>query len=207
MADPGGGRIGRGPPFFRTILIFSGIFFFFFFFACHPGGRSGRRTVPLPNNVNVGPKNSGGKMCRSPPPPHWATFSGLAGNLDSQPPLFTNPGSATGNKTFSTHISSRILLIDIMSEFLSERVRYSDFSPLQILGKSLSLLKENETLIFSVIVLIKSWTMIILVQKSCLHNDCKRNQSRTKILYYAVVCFNRRPPFSHNLPRHRRIAT
>ena len=74
----GGGRIGRGPPFFRTILIFSGFFFFFFFFACHPGGRSGRRTVPLPNNVNVGPKNSGGKMCRSPPP-HWATFSGLAG--------------------------------------------------------------------------------------------------------------------------------
>ena len=46
--------------------------------------------------------------------------------------------------------------------------------------------------------------MIILVQKSCLHNDCKRNQSRTKIPYYAVVCFNRRPPFSHNLPRHRR---
>ena len=45
--------------------------------------------------------------------------------------------------------------------------------------------------------------MIILVQKSCLHNDCKRNQSRTKIPYYAVVCFNRRPPFSHNLPRHR----
>ena len=76
VADPGGGRIGRGPPFFRTILIFSGLyyyyfffFFFFFFFACHPGGRSGRRTVPLPNNVNVGPKNSGGKMCRSPPPP------------------------------------------------------------------------------------------------------------------------------------------
>ena len=26
--------------------------------------------------------------------------------------------------------------------------------------------------------------MIILVQKSCLHNDCKRNQSRTKIPYY-----------------------
>ena len=25
--------------------------------------------------------------------------------------------------------------------------------------------------------------MIILVQKSCLHNDCKRNQSRTKIPY------------------------
>ena len=49
-------------------------------------------------------------------------------------------------------------------------------------------LKENETLIFSVIVLIKSLTMIILVQKSCLHNDCKRNQSRTKIPYYAVVC-------------------
>ena len=58
----GGGRIGRGPPFFRTILIFSGVFFFFFF-ACHPGGRSGRRTVPLPNNVNVGPKNSGEKWC------------------------------------------------------------------------------------------------------------------------------------------------
>ena len=49
--------------------------------------------------------------------------------------------------------------------------------------------------------------MIILGQKSCLHNDCKRNQSRTKIPYYAVVCFNRRPPFSHNLPRHRRVAT
>ena len=26
---------------------------FFSFFACHPGGRSGRRTVPLPNNVNA----------------------------------------------------------------------------------------------------------------------------------------------------------
>ena len=47
--------------------------------------------------------------------------------------------------------------------------------------------------------------MIILVQKSCLHNDRKRNQSRTKIPYYVVVCFNRRPPFSHNLPRHRRV--
>ena len=42
--------------------------------------------------------------------------------------------------------------------------------------------------------------MIILVQKSCLHNDCKRNQSRTKIPYYAVVCFNRRPPFSSQSP-------
>ena len=39
---------------------------------------------------------------------------------------------------------------------------------------------------FSVIVLIKSQTMIILVQKSCLHNDCKRNQSRTKIPY--TIC-------------------
>ena len=68
-------------------------------------------------------------------------------------------------------------------------------------------LKENETLIFNVIVFIKSSTMIILVQKSCLHNDHKRNQSRTKIPYYVVVCFNRRPPFSHNLPRYRRAAT
>ena len=29
--------------------------------------------------------------------------------------------------------------------------------------------------------------MIILVQKSCLHNDCKWNQSRTKIPYYAAI--------------------
>ena len=89
----GGGPNRPRPPLLSDDFNFFGLFFFF---ACHPGGRSGRRTVPLPNNVNVGPKNSGGKMCRSPPPPpHWATFSGLAGNLDSRPPLFTNPGSAT----------------------------------------------------------------------------------------------------------------
>ena len=44
----GGGSGGSNPPF--EIGFF--FFFFFFFFACHPGGRSGRRTVPLPNNVN-----------------------------------------------------------------------------------------------------------------------------------------------------------
>ena len=68
VSDPGGGggggrRIGRGPPFF-------GRFFFFrpfssFFFACHPGGRSGRRTVPLPNNIYDANENQGEKMCRS----------------------------------------------------------------------------------------------------------------------------------------------
>ena len=40
--------------------------------------------------------------------------------------------------------------------------------------------------------------MIILVQKSCLHNDCKRNQSRTKIPYYAVVCFKEAAIFSQS---------
>ena len=96
VADPGGGGPNRPRP---PLLSDDFNLFVFFFFACHPGGRCGRRTVPLPNNVNVGPKNSGGKMCRSPPPPppppHWATFSGLAGNLDSRPPLFTNRGSST----------------------------------------------------------------------------------------------------------------
>ena len=38
-------------------------FFFFFFFAFHPGGRSGRQTVPLPHNVNYTPKIQGGKKC------------------------------------------------------------------------------------------------------------------------------------------------
>ena len=30
--------------------------------------------------------------------------------------------------------------------------------------------------------------MIILVQKSCLHNDCKRNQSRTKTRIPNILC-------------------
>ena len=59
----GGARIGRGPPFFGR-----------FFVACHPGGRSGRRMVPLPDNVNDGKKNLRKTKCVGvpppPPPPH-----------------------------------------------------------------------------------------------------------------------------------------
>ena len=62
-------------------------FFFFFFFAYHPGGRSGRRTVPLPNNVND-VKNCKEKknVSESPPPP-------------PPPPLsdFFRPGAASRN--------------------------------------------------------------------------------------------------------------
>ena len=44
---------------------------FFFFFACHPGGRSGRRTVPLPNNVNDVKICKKRKKCVGvPPTPH-----------------------------------------------------------------------------------------------------------------------------------------
>ena len=56
------------------------------FLLFHPGGRSGSRTVPLPQ-----------KKCVEAPP-RWATFSDLARvsqHLDSRPSLFTNPGSAT----------------------------------------------------------------------------------------------------------------
>ena len=54
-----GGRIGRGPPFFRPC----------FFFCFHPRGRSGRRTVyPPPHNVNAATtQNQGG--CVGVPPP------------------------------------------------------------------------------------------------------------------------------------------
>ena len=47
MADPGGSNRPRPPPPPRASFRR-----FFFFFAFHPGGRSGRRTVPLPHNVN-----------------------------------------------------------------------------------------------------------------------------------------------------------
>ena len=59
------------PPLFRSFFYFYFfiiIIYFFFVFACHPGGRSGRRTVPLPNNVNdatTKQKITGKKMCRS----------------------------------------------------------------------------------------------------------------------------------------------
>ena len=97
----GGGGLNRPrqppPPFFPP--------FFFFFFAFHPRGRSGRRTVPPPHNVNVATnKNQGGNVPDSPPPPpapaQWP-FSCRPGaasrHLDSRPSLFTNPGSATEN--------------------------------------------------------------------------------------------------------------
>ena len=64
-----------GPLFFGRFF-----FFFFFFFACHPGGRSGRRTVPLPSNVNDAKKKK--KKCvvgvPPPPPPLSDFFLGLA---------------------------------------------------------------------------------------------------------------------------------
>ena len=58
-----------------------------FFFACHPGGRSGRRTIPLPNNVNDAKNCQEKKMCRSPPPP------------PPPPPLsdFFRPGAVSRN--------------------------------------------------------------------------------------------------------------
>ena len=85
----GGANRPRPPPFFSGL-----------FFACHPGGRSGRRMVPLPNNVNDAHKKKcvGVPPPPPPPPPHWATFfrpGAASRNLDSRPSLFTNPGSAT----------------------------------------------------------------------------------------------------------------
>ena len=57
------------PPFWGRFF-----FFFFYFLPFHPGGWSGRRTVPIPHNVRPGAASR---------------------HLDSRPSLFTNPGSAT----------------------------------------------------------------------------------------------------------------
>ena len=65
VADQGGPNRPRPPPLLSDDFNFFGRFFFF----CLPPRRSsGRRTVPLPNNVNVGPKNSGEKYVGVPPP-------------------------------------------------------------------------------------------------------------------------------------------
>ena len=94
VADPGGeGQIGPRSPLFRP-----------FFFAFHPGGRSGKQTVPLPHNVNHAKKStpkkkkkkSGGKKCvGAPPPPPPQLNEFFRPGADSRPSLFTNPGSAT----------------------------------------------------------------------------------------------------------------
>ena len=68
----GVGRIGRGPLPFRPLFCFG---FCVCYFAVHSGDRSGRRTVPLPHNVN-----DAGAASR---------------HFDYRPSLFTNPGSAT----------------------------------------------------------------------------------------------------------------
>ena len=62
MADPGGGGAESAavPPFFGRLLFLSA---FFFFFLVNPGGRSGRRMVPLHSNVINGKKISGEKKC------------------------------------------------------------------------------------------------------------------------------------------------
>ena len=63
VVDQGGGGANRPrpPPLFRLKKR-----------NFHPGGRSGRRTVPLPHNVNDA------KRVPPPPSPHWTTFSCLA---------------------------------------------------------------------------------------------------------------------------------
>ena len=71
--------------------------FFFFFLLVTPGGRSGRRTVPLPNNVND-VKNCKEKKKSPPPPPRSATFSGLArhrGICSRKHPPLKNPAYAS----------------------------------------------------------------------------------------------------------------
>ena len=88
VADPGGAESAAAPLFsadfffffFPSFFLSSFFRGFFFFFACHPGGRSGRRMVPLHNNVNDAKKISEKDVSESPPPPppQWATFSGLA---------------------------------------------------------------------------------------------------------------------------------
>ena len=90
-----GGRIGRRrppPPFFGRLLLllyYYYLFIFllfciiFFFWPFHPGGQSGRQTIPLPHNVND----------------DSATFSGLARHRGVwiPGPLFSQIlGSATG---------------------------------------------------------------------------------------------------------------
>ena len=97
----GGGGWGSTPPPPPPLAMY--FFFFLFFFACHPGGRSGRRTVPLPNNVNDVKNCKGEKKCVGvppppPPPPSSATFSGLArhrGICSQKHPPLKNPAYAS----------------------------------------------------------------------------------------------------------------
>ena len=86
-------------------LPFSGRFFFFFFFARHPGGRSGRRMVPLYTIMLMTAKKCKGKnVLDSPPPPPPPQLSDFfrpgAASRNFRPSLFRNPGSATG-KSFT----------------------------------------------------------------------------------------------------------
>ena len=93
VADPGGGggggRIGR--LFFGRLLFLSGFFLCVCVLVTPEVGLLYSWMVPLHNNVNDGIKNSGGKMCRStpPPPPHWATFSGVARHQGISGPPFS----------------------------------------------------------------------------------------------------------------------
>ena len=68
--------------------------FCFVVVACHPGGRSGRRTVPLPNNVNdvkiVREKNVSESPPPPPPPPRSATFSDLARHRGIKNPAYAS---------------------------------------------------------------------------------------------------------------------
>ena len=93
MADPGGGggRIGRGPPFFGRFFFFS-----FFLFTPKVGLVGGWYPYPIMTEKKIQEK----KKCVGvppppPPPPPPPRFSGLAQHLDSWPSLFTYPGSAT----------------------------------------------------------------------------------------------------------------
>ena len=62
----GVGYIPCGAPFFGQIFVVVVAF--------HPGGRSSRRMLPLPHNVNEGKKMSGGKNVSESPPPVQRLF-------------------------------------------------------------------------------------------------------------------------------------
>ena len=103
-----GGSRGGGPNRPRPPLFSADCFFFFFFFLLFtPEVGSGRRTVPLPHNVNdeknthTTTTTTTTENSESPPPPppplsDFLMLGAASRHLDSRPSLFTNPGSATG---------------------------------------------------------------------------------------------------------------